>query len=126
MMAKRGSVISLERSAFARRDRARRCWSLSRGAWPREIMTYGFDRTWQEGARVLPDRSERRHAQALSLPGTPRHPLFLSEGRHTGLHAGNLRVSDRAARPENVQGGGSGRQHPGREEQGEVREEARD
>src|ERR1043166_9035914 len=81
---------------------------ISRGEAPRDNDTYGFDRPWQEGPRVLARGSERRDAQALGLPRTGGDPLLLSEGRHARLHAGDLRVPGGAAPPQEVHGGGAG------------------
>src|SRR5687767_11466219 len=59
-------------------------------------------RAWQESSRLYSRRPDRRDAQAVVLPGTSRHPLLLSKGRHPGLHPGDVRVPGGAPRPQEV------------------------
>src|SRR5689334_20623517 len=118
MMARRDSLISLGGATFRPAKPGKDTLVIiSRGAAPRDNDTYGFDRTWQEGPRVHAQRPERRDPQALRVRRAAGDSLLLSERRHARLHAGDVRVPGRAARAEEVEGGGAGRQHPRREEQ---------
>ncbi|PYR72747.1 MAG: hypothetical protein DMF87_27345 [Acidobacteria bacterium] len=51
--------------------------------------------------------------------------IWDSEGRHAGLHERDVQLPDVPAEVQAKQGGGARRQHPRREEQGEVRKQVR-
>ena len=106
--------------------------ALARTPHPRVSLTLAEDRTPMSAHRAgkkapafTPEGPARQDPSALRLRRTAGRAVLLSEGRHVRLHEGSLRVPGQPAAVQDEQGGGARRQHPGRGQQGEVREEVR-
>src|SRR5262245_55708569 len=88
-------------------------------------VRYVFDRSRQESAGVRPEGPEGRDPSSVGLRRPARDPVLLPERRHARMHEGDVRLSSAAAEAEADEGRGARHEHPGREEQGEVRQQAR-
>ena len=67
-------------------------------------------------------KDQEGHTHKLSdYDGRPRRAVLLSQGRHAWLHRRGMRLPRQPAPIQAREGGDPGGQHPGREQQGQVR-----